>query len=384
MSAATTTAGGRRREALLRAHVDREREQRLGAADVEVLQRDRSPQARAQVAAKFGRQFDELCGAPDQAVAQAVLELLVRDLALEVRQALASTVAASANLPPHVARRLAGDAIEVAGPILERSPVLTDDDLVRVVRTNALQYALAVTGRERLSEPVTEALVETGHAEVVARVVEHPAASISQSTMRRVVQDHRGDEQVHARLIRRPELSYELVEQLIAVMGERLEWQLIRDRSMPAEEARALMHAVRERATISFTARAHADGKLQQHLLSEFSAGQLGHERLLRFLRDGEIASLEIGLGLHARLELNPPRGLLYHAARPPLAALCLRAGLATPHYLTLRMALEIAEEAVEPRGASKTYSSETIRFLQLQYEKLRGDEAKLRQLLGT
>ena len=384
MGGTAVAAHGRRREALLRHNADREREQKLSAADVAVLQRDRSPQARAQVAAKFGRQFDELCAAADQAVATAVLELLVRDLAVEVRQALASTVAASSRLPPEVARRLAGDAIEVADPILQRSPVLSDDDLVRVVRTNAMQYALAVAGRERLSELVSDALVDTGHAEVVARLVENAGASISQSTMRRVVEDFRGNEQVHARVIRRPELPYELVEQLIGVMGERLEWELIRSRGMSVEEARTLMHAVRERATISFTARAHADGKLQQHLLAEFSAGQLSHERLLRFLRDGDVASLEIGLSLHARLELNQVRRLLYHADRRHLAALCLAAGFATPHYLTLRMALEIAEEAMNPRQSGKGYGTDTVRFLQVQYEKLRGDEAKLRLLLGT
>jgi uncharacterized protein (DUF2336 family) len=228
------------------------------------------------------------------------------------------------------------------------------------------------------------ALVDTCEAEVVARLVDNPGASISRSTLQRVVQDHRGDERIHARLIRRPELPYELVEQLIGVMGERLEWELIRNRGMSEDEARALMGAVRDRATISFTARAHADGKLQQHLLTEFSAGRLGHERLLRFLRDGDVASLEIGLSLHARLELNHVRRLLYHTDRRHLAALCLAAGMATPHYLTLRMALEIAEEAMTPRNGNKGYSPETLRFLQVQYDKLRGDEAKLRLLLGT
>ena len=134
----------------------------------------------------------------------------------------------------------------------------------------------------------------------------------------------------------------------------------------------------------SVSPRAHADGKLQQHLLTEFSAGQLDHERLLRCLRDGDVASLEIGLGLHARLELNHVRRLLYHADRRHLAGLCLAAGFAAPHYLTLRMALEIAEEAMAPRAGNKGYSSDTVRFLQAQYEKLRGDEAKLRLLLGN
>ena len=47
-------------------------------------------------------------------------------------------------------------------------------------------------------------------------------------------------------------------------------------------------------------------------------------------------------------------------------------------------MALEIAEEAVAPGAGNKGYSSDTVRFLQAQYEKLRGDEAKLRLLLGN
>jgi hypothetical protein len=110
----------------------------------------------------------------------------------------------------------------------------------------------------------------------------------------------------------------------------------------------------------------------------------LDHERLLRFLRDGDIASLEIGLALHARLEPNQVRRLLYHADRRQLAGLCIAAGFATLHYITLRMAMEVAEEAMAPRSGNKGYSSETIRFLQMQYEKLRGDEAKLRLLLGN
>ena len=153
--------------------------------------------------------------------------------------------------------------------------MLGDEDLVRVVRTNAMQYALAVAGRERLSELVSEALVETGHEEVVTRLVDNGGARLSQSTLQRVIQDFSGSEQVHTRVVRRPELPHEVVEQLIGVLGDRLEWQLIRERRMPADEARALITAVRDRAAISFTARAHADGKLQQHLLAEFSAGRL-------------------------------------------------------------------------------------------------------------
>ena len=47
-------------------------------------------------------------------------------------------------------------------------------------------------------------------------------------------------------------------------------------------------------------------------------------------------------------------------------------------------MALEIAEDAMGSRPANRGYGSDTIRFLQVQYDKLRHDEAKLRLLLGN
>ena len=78
-----------------------------------------------------------------------------------MRQALAEAAAASANLPHRIARRLARDDLEVAGPILTRSPVLTDDDLAEIVRTHAMPYALAVAGRERLSERLSDVLADT-------------------------------------------------------------------------------------------------------------------------------------------------------------------------------------------------------------------------------
>jgi uncharacterized protein (DUF2336 family) len=79
-----------------------------------------------------------------------VLDLLVRDTAKEVRQALAKAVASSPSLPPPTALRPARNDIAVARPILEHSPILDDEALINVVRANAIRYALAVVGREGL------------------------------------------------------------------------------------------------------------------------------------------------------------------------------------------------------------------------------------------
>ena len=107
----------------------------LSRADVEALQADPSPASRAALATKFGRQLDRLIGGRTRPLAEAVLQLLVRDGEPEVRRALAAAVAASPNLPAAVAACLAIDDPEVARPILERSPVLGEGDLSAIVRT---------------------------------------------------------------------------------------------------------------------------------------------------------------------------------------------------------------------------------------------------------
>jgi uncharacterized protein (DUF2336 family) len=384
LPSAATATGGRRREALLRLG-EAARRERLAAEDLARLERDRSADARAALAAKFGRLFEELCNGPARELAHAVLQLLAGDLAKEVRQALAAAVADAPGLPHEIARDLASDEIEIARPVLQHSPVLTDADLVKVVRTNTLQYALAVASRDRLSEAVSDALVDTGEPQVVARVIENGEASLSRSTLERVLQDHAGHAEVQARLVRRPELPFELVERLVGVIGQRLEWQLVNGHQLVPEAARALIAAVRERAAISFTARGHADAKLQQRLEDELSAGRLDHEELLRLLKNGEIAALEIGIGLHAELDAGQVRRLLYHPDRRHLAALCLAAGFPTPHYLTLRQALDIAEEAVATRsGSSVGHRPEAARFLQQQYETLRQDRARCEEFLAA
>lgn len=378
-------AGGRRRAALLRLGTAA-REARITAEDLARLEQERAPNARAELAAKFGRLFDELCrGGAQRALADAVLRLLARDLAKEVRQALAEAVAESDALPHDVARALAGDDIKVARPILENSPVLTDADLLDVLRVNSLQYALAVAGRQHVSELVAAALVDTGSDAVVARLVGNSGARLSQATLERVMAECGEVAEVRAGLVRRPELPVELVERLVAMVGDRLERQLVQSRRMAAPEARIVMSAVRDRATVSLAAaRSHADATLRQRLATRLACGGLGHEELLHFLREGDVAALETGLGLHAGLEPAIVRRLLYDPDRRHLAALCLAAGFSNANYLALRLALELAETAVAARaGGEAAYKPETVRFLQHQYESLRDDPARRDALLG-
>ena len=252
-----------------------------------------------------------------------------------------------------------------------------------VIRTHTLQYALSVAGREGHAAGAGTGGTppEGAEAPAVARASEQGEGTLAKKTLQRVAEDLVSGVEAQARPVRRPELPYELVERLVGLIGERLGWQIVGGRSMAVDEARAMLAAVRERAAISFTARGHADLKLQQRLKAQLNAGRLGHDELLGFLRTGEIAALEVGIGLRAGLEPGEVRRLLYHPDRRHLTALCLAAGFQTPHYVALRLALEVAEEAVAARpGGLSASRQEAVRSMERQYEALREeDEARRR-----
>jgi uncharacterized protein (DUF2336 family) len=358
------------------------RELRLCAADVERIRAEPTVAARAELAAKFGRQYDELAAGGTALLAKAVLELLVRDVAKVVREALAGEVAASPHLPPEIANALARDEIEVARPILETSPVLDDRDLIDIVRTHAMQYALAVAGRERLSPEVTDSLVEVGSVEVVRRLADNPGAALSSKAVEQIVADWLGDREVRDRMVRRPALPYELVDKLVGEVGERLEWELVQERRMTALQARQLMRAVRETATLGFVARDHAARTLEAEMRWRLAAGELAPETVLLFLRDGAVRDVEAALAVMADVAVATARNLLYGMDKRGIAALCIRAGFGVAHYVALRMVLDLVEAGVVGRSGEVAYSDTKLRFIQKQYEEMLLDHDLVSSLL--
>ncbi|MCE1235075.1 MAG: hypothetical protein LWW93_01840 [Hyphomicrobiales bacterium] len=79
------------------------------------------------------------------------------------RRAVSLALAARADTPPEIARRLATDSIEIAEAMIERSPVLTSSDLVEVMRRGPA-HVRCVGRRLDLAPDVAAVLVDTSMA----------------------------------------------------------------------------------------------------------------------------------------------------------------------------------------------------------------------------
>ena len=90
-----------------------------------------------------------------------VMGHLVEQIETKARAELSARLAPVPHAPRSVIRKLASDdSIEVAGPILETSERLTDEDLIEIAKTKGQAHQLSIAGRAFLPETVTEALID--------------------------------------------------------------------------------------------------------------------------------------------------------------------------------------------------------------------------------
>jgi uncharacterized protein (DUF2336 family) len=200
----------------------------LTPTDVERLLSDDSPESRALVLEKVSHHYNNknLQGRANE-IAEQIFRLLMKDVALRVRQTLSEQLKDNPDAPRDVMLHLASDVESVALPVLTQSQVLSDADLVRIVEmSHGMGKLLAISQRETVSSRVSDALVETNYQEVVASLLGNKGAAVSDRALEKIVTDFKGDEEISTALSQYPKLPSQVVEKLISQAGDAIASEL--------------------------------------------------------------------------------------------------------------------------------------------------------------
>src|SRR3954453_16646814 len=81
--------------------------------------------------------------ADDLAAAEGAMIMLLDDPSPLVRRGMAEVFASSQKAPPVIVHALASDQPEVALPLIERSPLLSDEELIDLVKQGRPQVQIA-------------------------------------------------------------------------------------------------------------------------------------------------------------------------------------------------------------------------------------------------
>lgn len=355
----------------------------LSKADVEKLLSEPTPQLRAELAEKIGREIDspELTES-ETGLAQDIIRVLARDIEASVRATLANSLRASRLLPHDVAVRLANDIDKVALPILSESQVLSPDDLIELVRASSLTKQRAIAGRNNLPEDVSEAIMDHAEEGAVSALLENATAAIGARGYDRALDRFSESETIKEKIVLRDTLPLSVSERLVSLVSERLGRRLVARHELSSSLATNIVMRSREATTLKFTF-----GRSEMELL-ELARDMQRHARLTPFLILqalclGDLGFFVVAMAVRAGVPICNARTLVTDTGPNGLRALFDRASLPERLYSAIRVAVDVVR-GVPFDGAKEELEEYRARILErilTQFENF--EPAELNYLMG-
>lgn len=341
---------------------------RLTRDDIQRLSSATDSEGRALAARKFCARFASVDLSDDErAIGAEVVRLLAEDAAEMVRRSLSVTLQRSTHLPSDVALKLAQDVDSIALPVIAGSPVLSDEDLVEIVRTSSARRQAAVAARASVPESVVHELVELGDREAVKILASNNGARFDDRGYASALNRFDGDADVLDQFVLRSALPVTITEKLIAHISDEAMQTLVNRHALPPQLAVELAEGARERATVDLVEQAGLSDEPRRFVQQLQLNGRLTPSLILRSLFRGHMSFFEHCMAELGSVSHEKAWLLVHDAGSLGLETLFKRAGM-PERILPVARAAVSAWHSLEvgPNGAP-----DIIRFRRLLAERI-------------
>lgn len=306
-----------------------------------ILARDKDEQVRTQLATKVA-ELTRKEGKDDQEKVQRfveeTLEVLAKDQTIQVRQILAEALKSVADAPPQVIQSLARDVEDVvACPVLEFSPLLSDEDLLDIIASSGASARLcAISRRDQVGERVSDAIVQHDDRKAIAELLGNDSAQIREETLDALIDGSAAEPSWQKPLVERPVLPAKAVRKLASLVAESLLEKLKKRKDIDKATADAVAEEVRRRMS-----EGHGEADVPK-VSDEDEARKLFKEKTLdsEVIGDAILAGrrdfVRHALALRAKVDIDLVDRILKGHSAKGITALCWRAGC------SMRMSLRL------------------------------------------
>jgi uncharacterized protein (DUF2336 family) len=243
------------------------------------------------------------------------------------------------NAPTNVIHTLAvDDEIAIAGPVLSLSDRLTTPDLIQIAMAKSQSHLLAISKRSRLSESLTDVLVERGDTEVITALAENTGAQLSEKTFADLVDKPQTDETLLEKLGLRLDIPFHIFRRLLQRVSEAVRTRLVAlappdRRGDIAEVLASISNDVVDDKQLN-----HDFATAERLVTVMHEKGELDQVALLAFAKERQYAAAVTALAALCSAPVDMIKRMLADGRNEPLLDPCKAAGISWP---TLRALLQ-------------------------------------------
>ena len=268
---------------------------------------------------------------------QEILRHLTRNVEMAIRIALAERLADDSTAPHELILLLADDSIEVARPIILRSPLLTDRDVLEMIAEANVPVQEAVAARANITEMVTEALSKSDIETVLVALVRNTTAKFSSSTFETLIDKSQHFASMQDPLVHRPDMPPQLAVKMCEWVSDALKQYIVQNYEVSPQTIEKALNQAGKVMHAETAGHSDAPAESAQKLIEKLAAsGQLKAGFLLRVLHQGQVDLFDLGFARLLDLPLNESRKAFYEGGTKNVALACRAVGIDRAVFATV------------------------------------------------
>lgn len=321
---------------------------KLTQKDVDMLLANPSVDVRSETAKKVSVQYkEETLTDKEKQIAEDIFRLISNDVEIQVREELSDSLKTCSFLPHDIVEKIIQDVASVAMPMIQYSDVLTERDLVEIVKSHDEDKQIAVASRKQVPDKVSEVLIDEAPQAPVIILVSNYGASISEFAYNRLLERFENDETIQRPLLMRPKVPVNVLEKLITKVSDELKRQLLTRRDLPAQLITSLVSQTREKAILTLS-EASTEEDVRTLVIHLNGVDRLTPNLILRSVCVGDMKFFEYALAIKAGIPIRNARILIYDSGTLGLERLYEEAELPMDMYPAIRLAVKTFREMLE------------------------------------
>ncbi|QTN18994.1 DUF2336 domain-containing protein [Brevundimonas sp. AJA228-03] len=263
-----------------------------------------------------------------------IFMIIARQAESDIRKALSESLASAEWAPPALIAMLALDEIEIARPVIAASPLLKDQDLLRVLLEATIEHQIEVARRPHISGRVADAIIDRGDPATLTALAGNRTAQVSEDALARLIEHSSRIAALRAPLTRHPRLNDALATQLYQWVGQALREAIgerfrVDETKLAAAVDTVIRPPLAEPRGIGNDDAVVDREEMERRLVAKLqSSGQLRAGFLIRAVRERRLSLFEHAMTALGGFTLDQVRAAMVRPGPDALFLMCAAVGI--------------------------------------------------------
>lgn len=289
------------------------------------LAKDNQPIAKAELTSAVAELFNmELSPREAELVADVLIELM-RQAEKDLRQALAERLSIMENVPLRLVLQMANDEIDVAGCVLTKSKILSDLDLIYIIKAKGAEHWQSIAKRPVMSDQIINVLVDTQEEGTVETLLKNKKIKLTEHAIGVATEMACERDTLAKPLLQRDEATKEIAARLYHYVGEGIKAYIKENFEVDESVSEKIEEVIIE--LVDAADSSEDEFMPSEKLLADAERfkqkGLLTMQLMLGTLRRGQIKSFIAQFSKYASLDPDVIISILNQSSGQGLAVLC-------------------------------------------------------------